>query len=832
MANWKKVIVSGSNARLNIITASAANPLNLSGIGHNSTDTTPLVIDVYGNVQTGSKYAKESGGNTVGAISGSTFTASIAIVAAGHGSNLIQTASGTVPVDFNTASLFGATDITASGIISGATQITASGYHINSTNLAQFNGSNLIIGGATNTIISASQLLISASGGITASVVPETVRPPFYLGQLDGGEVVKIALANVDGGGSGTGLVGVNSGDNINISSGITSTEELLVATKTTTSANGITGSKGNFNFDLVEVGDTIKIRFEDATEIDNLTISEIVLEDANDQDNLGALVFNETITLAYQDQSIVSAYIAQSTTTGIPTINLNDELSITGSITASGDLIFSSSTAAPHQIYPAGWGTADEQILNITASNITASTVEAGTFFLDGFTFANSDIINTSASTAFGNAITDIHRFTGSIFISASNLTLGQDSEQGIITAPSFSGDGSSLTNLDSGELDLGGLKAGSGISVGIDFTDDGGTLIGSGSRIYNPTGSQLDIKINVDNDTIEINDDKLRVKADSIGATQLTHISALAEGGVSGSATQIPVITVNPQGQVTSLTTAVISSTLDIAADSGTDDGVAIGTDTLTFTGGTGITTSVSGDTITISADRTDGATFTGTTTIENLDLNGNLVGDGIGSVDIDASTTINIDAATSINIGGGSNGVGITIGHTTSETTIGDNLSVDGTLGVTGNTTLTNVSMSGDLNLAGNLHVHGTTTTFNTTNLDIEDRFILLGSGSANSTANLDTGIIFEAGDQDGIGTALYHDAGLSRVSIAKSVNNATVNNVNAESSGIAGHVVTVKYGVSTPSNVVDEVTAAEFGAGEMIIDTSKDIWIYTS
>jgi hypothetical protein len=75
----------------------------------------------------------------------------------------------------------------------------------------------------------------------------------------------------------------------------------------------------------------------------------------------------------------------------------------------------------------------------------------------------------------------------------------------------------------------------------------------------------------------------------------------------GSTGSATAIPVITFNAQGQITAVTTASISSTLDIQADTGTDDGVLIGTDTLIFAGGAGIDTSVSGDTVTFAIDST---------------------------------------------------------------------------------------------------------------------------------------------------------------------------------------------------------------------------------
>ena len=96
-------------------------------------------------------------------------------------------------------------------------------------------------------------------------------------------------------------------------------------------------------------------------------------------------------------------------------------------------------------------------------------------------------------------------------------------------------------------------------------------------------------------------------------------------------GSATAIPVLTINAQGQVTAASTAAISSTLDIAADSGTDNGVVIGTDTLTISGTTNeIETSVSGDTITVGLP--DNVTVGG-----NLIVSGNLTING---------TTTNVD------------------------------------------------------------------------------------------------------------------------------------------------------------------------------------------
>ncbi len=67
-----------------------------------------------------------------------------------------------------------------------------------------------------------------------------------------------------------------------------------------------------------------------------------------------------------------------------------------------------------------------------------------------------------------------------------------------------------------------------------------------------------------------------------------------------------------------------AVAAEDLDIAADSGSNIDVALGSETLTFTGGTGIDTSVSGTTVTIATDSTI-VTKTGTETLTNKTING---------------------------------------------------------------------------------------------------------------------------------------------------------------------------------------------------------------
>jgi len=172
-----------------------------------------------------------------------------------------------------------------------------------------------------------------------------------------------------------------------------------------------------------------------------------------------------------------------------------------------------------------------------------------------------------------------------------------------------------------------------------------------------------------------------------------------SLAATGVSagtyGSTTAIPVITVDAKGRVTSLSTQAISTTLGIAGDSGTDS-IALASDTLTFEGGTGVTTSV--------------------------DSAANKVSFAIGQ---DVSTTSNVTF---------------------------NNVTVNGTL-ASDDITAATVTTSGNIVIQGNLTVNGTTTTVNSNEVAVGDAVIVLNKDEA-GTPSQNSGIEIERGTSDNV------------------------------------------------------------------------------
>jgi hypothetical protein len=122
--------------------------------------------------------------------------------------------------------------------------------------------------------------------------------------------------------------------------------------------------------------------------------------------------------------------------------------------------------------------------------------------------------------------------------------------------------------------------------------------------------------------------------------------------------------------------------------------------------------------------------------------------------------------------------------------------------------------NATVAGNLTVSGDLSVVGNVTELQVANLNVEDQFALLASGSGTT----DAGIIAASGSINA-GSALYHDITDNRWAVAKSVAS------NATAVTPLEYVTTVKIDSGVPST-------QEYGRGEMYINTGDDsIWIYS-
>ena len=140
------------------------------------------------------------------------------------------------------------------------------------------------------------------------------------------------------------------------------------------------------------------------------------------------------------------------------------------------------------------------------------------------------------------------------------------------------------------------------------------------------------------------------------------------------------------------------------------------------------------------------------------------------------------------------------------------------------VSGTAALTTLTVSGNATVTGDLTVNGTTTVIDTTNLSVEDRFVVLNHGSGSVAPSAEGGIIVE-GTTAGSGSAFFYDGGTDlRWGVALGVaDNAT--SVTANS-----YVVTVSGSGANPAgNPTYGGSAA--GYGNMYVNTTDNtIWIF--
>lgn len=167
----------------------------------------------------------------------------------------------------------------------------------------------------------------------------------------------------------------------------------------------------------------------------------------------------------------------------------------------------------------------------------------------------------------------------------SAAGNTLTIDLDDTAVTAGSYG----STTQIPTFTVDAQGRLTAAGttaLATTLNITGDSGS---DGIALLSET-------LNFEGDTgitTTVSSNKVSIDLDDTAVT----------AGSYGSGTSIPTFTVDQQGRLTAASTTTIATVLNIAADTGTDDGVSLLTDTLSILGTTNeIETSVSGDIITV--------------------------------------------------------------------------------------------------------------------------------------------------------------------------------------------------------------------------------------
>lgn len=251
-------------------------------------------------------------------------------------------------------------------------------------------------------------------------------------------------------------------------------------------------------------------------------------------------------------------------------------------------------------------------------------------------------------------------------------------------------------------------------------------------------------------------------------------------------------------------------LPTVLAIAGNSGTDN-VNLLTDTLTVVGGTSLTSTVTDNQISIGVDD-QGITATQiATSVAGTGLSG---GNGTAlSVDYGSGAGTAAEGNVNFSLSGTSGEIGVT-GTTAQALGSGPSYTLTLPDTISGNRTF-----SADVVVTGDLTVNGTTTTLNTSNLEVEDKFIFLNAGSGSIAPTGEGGIIVEAGTADS-GSAFYYDGNSARWSLADGIKKDATSVVPEAFSPVVVDVAN------------SQADAAKYQKnGNIKVDGSGEIWIYS-